>query len=109
MPTAPPRPCATHPGILLTPGVSCPRCQQQRDRQRPDHFRFYTSAAWRVLRFQVLEEEPICPCGALTTDVDHVLPRRTHPQLELVRSNLQAWCHACHARRTQNEKLNNGK
>jgi hypothetical protein len=100
MPTAPPRPCATHPGILLTRGIRCPLCAQAYDGQRPEHFRFYTSRAWRTLRAWVLEQEPICACGQPTTDVDHVLPRRTHPHLELVRSNLHALCHACHAQRT---------
>jgi 5-methylcytosine-specific restriction enzyme A len=109
MPTAPPHPCPRHPGILLHPRVPCPHCQQARDRQRPEHFRFYTSRAWRTLRAWVLEQEPICACGQPTTDVDHVLPRRTHPHLEFVRMNLQALCHACHARRTQQGKLENGK
>ena len=40
-------------------------------------------------------------CGAAPADgvtvinVDHVLPRKTHPELALVESNLQVLCHVC--------------
>lgn len=30
--------------------------------------------------------------------VDHILPRRTHPELELERANLQLLCYSCHER-----------
>ena len=100
MPTAPPRACATHPGILLTRGMRCPLCAQAYDRQRPEHFRFYMGRAWRFRRMQVLRDEPWCSCGQRSTEVDHIIPVRLDPDLKLVRSNLRALCKSCHSQRT---------
>lgn len=54
---------------------------------------------WHRLRRAVLARQPWCArCGALATEVDHVVPRRAggpdHP------SNLQALCRRCHRRKT---------
>jgi 5-methylcytosine-specific restriction protein A len=61
------------------------------------HRRGY-GAAWEKIRADVLKRTPICPCGALATDVDHRIPRARggtdHP------SNLAALCRSCHARKT---------
>lgn len=69
----------------------------------PDYKRggdFYKSRAWRELRLLVLDNVRGCQaCGARPPDVvlhvDHVLPRYTHPHLELCISNLQCLCEDC--------------
>ena len=64
---------------------------------------------WRALSKQVRMEEPLCRhClrdGRVTAAVcvDHCIPLSEAPNLRLVRSNLQALCASCHARKTQAE------
>jgi 5-methylcytosine-specific restriction endonuclease McrA len=41
-------------------------------------------------------------CGVVSTHnmhVDHILPRKTHPQLSYALSNLQTLCASCHTRK----------
>ena len=54
--------------------------------------------AWRRLRQEVLQEQPFCGCGALSVEVDHIVPRRQGGQD--VRENVRALCKSCHSRRT---------
>lgn len=63
---------------------------------------FLLSYEWRTLRMQVLVKRgPRCECcGATPKDgirinVDHIKPRRKHPELALVESNLQVLCDVC--------------
>lgn len=63
---------------------------------------FLRSFEWRRVRMQVLiRDGASCKCcGADRSDgvkmhVDHIKPRRTHPQLALDLSNLQVLCEAC--------------
>ena len=63
---------------------------------------FLGSFEWRQLRMLVLKRDGArCACcGATPNDgivvnVDHIKPRRTHPQLALTLSNLQVLCQAC--------------
>lgn len=64
--------------------------------------KFYARKAWRNLRFSFLMEHPLCVrCkeeGNLVTAtvVDHIIPRKDRPDLELEWSNLQALCESCH-------------
>lgn len=61
--------------------------------------------AWRVLRDQVVQEEPTCRiqlpgiCTTISTTGDHKLPVETHPHLALVRSNVQGACAQCNHKR----------
>ncbi|HLF76430.1 MAG TPA: DNA methyltransferase [Dehalococcoidia bacterium] len=56
-------------------------------------------SGWRRLRKQVLREEPNCRrCGAPSTDVDHIVPRRQGGSDD--RANLQGLCHSCHSKYT---------
>jgi 5-methylcytosine-specific restriction endonuclease McrA len=102
MPWAPLRVCLTHGGKIPR-GGRCGACARAYDLGRPEHFAFYTSAAWRALRAQVLLEEPWCACGCrrLSVDVDHILPRSDRPDLELERTNLRALSRECHGRITR--------
>jgi 5-methylcytosine-specific restriction endonuclease McrA len=63
---------------------------------------FLQSYEWRTVRMVVLKRDgAICACcgaspktGAVM-NVDHIKPRRTHPQLALDPANLQVLCDAC--------------
>lgn len=79
---------------------------------------FYCSARWLKLRKEVIAAQPICadPFGTHkeygevipTKEVDHVLPRRDRPDLELVIDNLMGLCKSCHARKTRKEMQSRG-
>lgn len=63
---------------------------------------FLRSYEWRRLRFEVLMEHgarcQCCGASAATgavMNVDHVKPRKTHPDLALVKENLQVLCDVC--------------
>lgn len=63
---------------------------------------FLATWEWKTLRYEVLlEQGAVCKCcGAKPSDgvtlcVDHIKPRRTHPQLALDKTNLQVLCNDC--------------
>ena len=71
---------------------------------------FLNSAVWQRLRRLKLQQQPECehcsqskPQPVPATDVDHILPRHSHPELALVLSNLQSLCHSCHSKKTARE------
>lgn len=70
---------------------------------------FYSSRAWIALRNIKRSISPWCEScekqGALapTEDIDHIKPRATHPELELVLKNLQGLCKECHSKKTARE------
>lgn len=63
---------------------------------------FLASYEWRVARMKVLKRDGarcVC-CGATPDDglkmhVDHIKPRKTHPELALDLDNLQVLCEVC--------------
>jgi len=93
-------------------GQRAPQAKQPRlpDHREQSQKRGYDST-WRALSKQVRNEEPLCRhClreGRVeaATCVDHIVPISIAPDLRLVRSNLQALCHACHTRKTRAEML----
>lgn len=99
MPTRPP----TH-----RPVPRAPRPAQTKD--LPGQ-RFY-DGQWRATRTRFLAQHPFCvatledgktTCGAVATDVDHIIPHRGDRALFLDWKNLQALCHGCHSRKTRAE------
>lgn len=64
---------------------------------------FLMSYEWRKLRMVVLKKRGArCECcgaspkdGTTVLNVDHIKPRKLHPELALDESNLQVLCHAC--------------
>jgi hypothetical protein len=63
---------------------------------------FLQSYSWRKLRMEALIlHGRRCQCCGATPDtgaimnVDHIKPRKTHPELSLVLENLQVLCHEC--------------
>lgn len=69
------------------------------DPNSPD---FLSSYAWRAVRMQALKTHgAVCMCcgdnpkNGAVMNVDHIKPRRTHPELALKLDNLQILCGAC--------------
>lgn len=63
---------------------------------------FYSTSEWRALRLQALRRARYCceVCGVSVrkkgaSRVDHIKPRRQHPALALVLSNLRVKCAKC--------------
>lgn len=63
---------------------------------------FLQSYEWRTVRMQALIKygRKCQCCGASPSDgavmnVDHIKPRKTHPELALTLNNLQILCHEC--------------
>ena len=63
--------------------------------------KFYSSQAWRKLRYEVLRDcgRKCIACGRTPPDVvlhvDHVKPRSLYPELALDRGNLVVMCADC--------------
>lgn len=78
-----------------------PSKREMRERRKLLSPYFLASPAWRTLRMIVLKKRGTqCECcGAKAPDVrinvDHIKPRRTHPELALVEANLQVLCEDC--------------
>lgn len=54
---------------------------------------------WRAIRAAQLRKYPMCAvCGAVATDVDHIVPLARGGTHDV--SNLQSLCHAHHSRKT---------
>jgi len=72
---------------------------------------FYRSKAWQALRNQVIGEQPVCNiCNDnYAYEVDHIIPRKDAPHLELERSNCQALCKWCHSIKSASERKAKGK
>lgn len=68
---------------------------------------FLNSAAWIRLRNRKLDDTPWCELCAKqhaqpvpATQVDHILPRHSHPSRKLDYDNLQSLCATCHGIKT---------
>lgn len=61
--------------------------------------RFYTSEAWRMLRYRVIVTygKMCMACGETRgrIDVDHIKPRSRYPELQFDFNNLQILCESC--------------
>lgn len=71
-----------------------------RQSKKPD--RFYTSSAWQRVRWHVLKRDGFAcvVCGRSVQGkgqarVDHIQPRKQHPDLALTLSNLRTLCPPC--------------
>lgn len=84
--------------------------REQVEKYKADQ-RFYASKAWRTLREQKINANPLCEeclkADVLSpvVDVDHVQPRDERPDLELDWANIQGLCKACHAVKTRAEHV----
>lgn len=75
-------------------GVKKNKCRTMKD--------FYSSRAWKILRYQAFEKygNKCQCCGAGPSDdiklhVDHIKPRSKHPDLAFDLNNLQILCEDC--------------
>ena len=66
--------------------------------------RLYSTSAWRKVRRIVIDRDGglcvICRSHGVVvpgSDVDHIKPLRTHPDLALVVDNLRLLCKSCHS------------
>jgi 5-methylcytosine-specific restriction endonuclease McrA len=81
-----------------SPAVSRPKYHYQDSSDS-----FLKSYEWRKLRMEVIKARGArCECcgahpsdGVTVINVDHIQPRKTHPQLSLEIKNLQVLCSAC--------------
>ena len=98
MPTKPRRPCSVCgcPNLAVEGG----RCLKHKREPWAGRrgFEGYKGEYLKV-RKQVLIEEPVCPCGAPSVTVDHIVPRSRGGSD--ARSNLQGRCKACHDKRSK--------
>jgi 5-methylcytosine-specific restriction protein A len=64
--------------------------------------RMYQTKQWKILRAQVLREQPycVCGCGGKADTVDHIQNHDGNPLLFYDRQNLQAMTRACHNKKT---------
>jgi 5-methylcytosine-specific restriction endonuclease McrA len=81
------------------------RCAtHSRSNERTTHARrhFYNSGRWKYTRRRVLHDQPLCPCGEIATDVDHIQAIEDGGD-PWSRNNLQGLCKACHSIKTSRE------
>lgn len=72
------------------------------DRQRPSAAERGYDHMWRKLRKLFLAKNPICSCGQLALEVDHIIPLSKGGS-KTDESNLQSLCKSCHSRKTATE------
>ncbi len=63
----------------------------------------YGNARYRRRRKIFMQNHPLCPCGELATDLDHIVPHKGDRKLFFDESNWQALCKSCHSRKTAAE------
>ena len=116
-PARPLSPCR-RPGcgaVTRNPGGYCDKCAdygeaKRREREaRKTAAPFYLSTRWRNLRDWYIRQHPLCEiCGRNpATEVDHIREIRDGGAA-MDAANLQALCHACHARKTVAERRKRG-
>jgi 5-methylcytosine-specific restriction protein A len=105
----------TAPGchVIVRDGSRCPKHEATKhvgtSRNRPGD-PFYSSAAWIRVRNERRQLNELCQeceaMGRVTAmwAVDHILPRSTHPHLELDIENTRSLCESHHNARTARDR-----
>ena len=77
---------------------------RSQERARSKGKRIYLDARYRKARAVYMAEHPLCAaCGALATDLDHVVPHKGNMRLFWDEGNWQALCASCHSVKTAAE------
>lgn len=114
------KPCAAPAcSVLLRGDTYCPAHQAQHEVRKAERIKqanksynerrdmsdgFYGQGKWRGLSIRFRKLNPLCvECksnGVIKASqlVDHIMPRKTHPELSYEWRNLRALCWACHNR-----------
>ena len=114
------KPCSAPAcNVLLRGGTYCPKhaaehserrasqlrvANREYNKKRPESDSFYGQSKWRKLSAVFRQRHPLCcMCEAAgrvepSRMVDHIKPRKTHPELSYEWSNLRALCWSCHNR-----------
>ncbi len=99
--------CAQPGCPMLVPRGRCRTHAVQLEHARPNYAirRWYRTPQWRALRRQVILDAVStcarCDQVTRTLDVDHILDHAGDPSRFWDRTNLQALCSTCHARKTR--------
>lgn len=80
----------------------CPRHAKERNKETHPNRAFYNTARWRRTARRVLFEQPLCPCGEIAVDVDHIKPIEAGGD-RWARDNLRGLCKSCHGQKTSRE------
>ena len=84
------------------------RSRRRRERAKDKQGRsVYRTKMWLQRRRQVLYEQPLCPCGRVAEEVDHIKPISQNGS-PYDRENLQGLCSECHRTKTANESREDG-
>ena len=86
----------------------CPTHATGRERETHPNKHVYNSKRWQLLRRRRLFLDPLCPCGEIATDVDHIQAIEDGGQPYRL-DNTQSLCHACHATKTNREVRTRGR
>jgi 5-methylcytosine-specific restriction endonuclease McrA len=81
----------------------CAEHARQVNRATHQNRSIYNSKRWQVLRRRVLFEQPLCACGEIAVDVDHITPLE-QGGAPYERANCRGMCKRCHGEKTRKEQ-----
>lgn len=81
----------------------CRPCSRGRERETHPNKSFYNSTKWKRTRDRQLFDHPLCECGAIATDVDHIVPIEWGGD-KWAPANLSSKCASCHGKKTRREQ-----
>lgn len=64
----------------------------------------YRTKRWKLLRKRVLFEQPLCACGSIARDCDHITAIEDGGE-PYARANVQGLCASCHSVKTRREQM----
>lgn len=82
----------------------CQRHSRQRERVTHRNKSIYNTKRWKMLRRRRLFLDPLCKCGVIATDVDHITPIEEGGEPYDL-ANTQSLCASCHGKKTRSEQI----
>jgi 5-methylcytosine-specific restriction enzyme A len=89
-------------GEIATYRGRCKQCNRGWSYQTHRNKNLYNSHRWQIQRRRVLFEQPLCECGMIATDVDHIVAYEDGGNF-WDRANMQGLCASCHSAKTSRE------